>query len=127
MWHIRFSAGDVFDLCSNTCGMAQIGSLIGKNTIGIAADQNPIFLVTLDGLCPLLGLLILLISGGRSVPLLVIGIILVGSIYAASTVGSPLVVIEVFRNEKLYENLRLYMRIYVACRCSDQPSYGNGC
>ena len=31
------------------------------------------------------------------------------------------------RNEKLYENLRLYMRIYVSCRCSDQPSYGNGC
>ncbi len=99
------SLGMSLTFAATLAGMAQIGSLIGKNTIGIAADKNPIFLVTLGPLVPLLGLLILLISGGRSVPLLVIGIILVGSIYAASTVGSPLVVIEVF-------GMKNFMKIY---------------
>lgn len=99
------SLGMSLTFAATLAGMAQIGSLIGKNTIGLAAVKNPIFLVTLGPLVPLLGLLILLISGGRSVPLLVIGIILVGSIYAASTVGSPLVVIEVF-------GMKNFMKIY---------------
>ncbi|MCI8630982.1 MAG: MFS transporter [Firmicutes bacterium] len=99
------SLGMSITFAASLAGAAQIGSLIGKNTIGFAADRNPIFLVTLGPFVPLIGLIILLVSGGRSVPLLCIGIVLVGSIYAASTVGSPLVVIEVF-------GMKNFMKIY---------------
>lgn len=99
------SLGMSLTFAATLAGVAQIGSLVGKNTIGFAADRNPVFLVTLGPAVPLLGFVLLLISGGTSVPVLCVGIICVGSIFAASTVGGPLIVIEVF-------GIKNFMKIY---------------
>ena len=98
------SLGFSLTFAAALAGISQIGTLVGKNTLGVISDRNTRLAFSLGAMISFLGLLTMFFSAGAALTMRC-GAALFGVIYASTTVMNPLLFIAVF-------GMRDYTRIY---------------
>lgn len=98
------SLGFSLPFAAALAGISQIGTLVGKNTLGVISDRNTRLAFSLGAMLASLGLLIMFFSAGAAL-VIRCGAAMFGVIYASTTVMNPLLFIAVF-------GMRDYTRIY---------------
>jgi len=90
------SLGASLTFAATLAGISQIGTLVGKNTLGAVSDRNTPLAVTIGAGISVAGLLLMLFFGSSSTFMMQAGAAMFGIIYASATVLNPLVVIDAF-------------------------------
>ena len=99
------SLGMSLTFAAALAGISQVGTLIGKNTLGAISDKNTAAAFTTGALTSFLGLFVMFFFGTASTLAMQSGAAIFGMIYASTTVMNPLLIIAVF-------GMKDYTKIY---------------